>query len=208
MTEFWEKAFSSNEKMWGNNAVDNAYAVLELLKQEKAKDILIPGFGYGRNAKVFHDAGIKVSGIEISETAILKARKQFDNETIIHHGSVNNMPYDDVSYDAIYSYSLIHLLNQTERMNFLYNCYQQLKKNGLLVTVALSVNDHRYGMGNEIAQNTFMSPNGLSLYFYDEAAIKTEFMAYNIEQVEEITEPNKPNTNPFEKMWMVVCRKQ
>ena len=109
MAEFWEKAFSSNEKMWGNNAVDNAYTVLEMLKQEKAKDILIPGFGYGRNAKVFHDAGIKVSGIEISETAILKAGMQFDNETIIHHGSVNNMPYDDVSYDAIYSYSLIHL---------------------------------------------------------------------------------------------------
>ena len=62
-------------------------------------------------------------------------------------------------------------------------------------------------MGNEIAQNTFMSPNGLSLYFYDEAAIKTEFMAYNIERVEEITEPNKPNTKPFEKMWMVLCRK-
>ena len=40
-----------------------------ILNRDKVKDILIPGVGYGRNAKVFIDNGINVTGIEISKTA-------------------------------------------------------------------------------------------------------------------------------------------
>jgi hypothetical protein len=31
---------------------------------------LIPGIGYGRNAKLFIDNGLKVTGIEIADSAI------------------------------------------------------------------------------------------------------------------------------------------
>ena len=62
MSEFWEKVFRSNEKMWGENPTDNAYTVLKILKQRKVKNLLIPGFGYGRNAKVFHELPSKEQG--------------------------------------------------------------------------------------------------------------------------------------------------
>ena len=205
MPEFWETAFSTNPTMWGETPAENARTVLDLFQKHGIKTMLVPGFGYGRNAKVFHGQGIAVTGIEISETAIARARKYFGSEVVIHHGSVTDMPFDNALYDGIYSYSLIHLLNKTDRRKLIDACYQQLKSGGLMIFVALSVNDKRYGAGEEIAPNTFLSPHGLQLYFYDKAAIDDEFGNYGILVAKEI---NEPAANPNERFWMVVCRKK
>ncbi|KJD34277.1 methyltransferase [Tamlana nanhaiensis] len=204
MAEFWESAFKSNAKMWGETPTDNALYVLGILEKYHVKNLLIPGFGYGRNAKVFYDNGINVTGMEISKTAIQRARLYFNNTTTIHHGSVNNMPFDDAVYDAVYCYSLIHLLNITERQKLIKDCYNQLKPNGIMIFVALSVNDKRFGVGDQISKNTFYSPNGLNLYFYNKASINEEFGDYNLQIVKEI---NEPEESPNERHWMIICKK-
>ncbi len=205
MPEFWETAFSTNRTMWGDTPVDNARTVLHLFQEHGIQTMLVPGFGYGRNAKVFYEQGISVTGIEISETAIARAREHFDNSIVLHHGSVADMPFDNARFDGVYCYSLLHLLSPPDRSKLIDACYQQLKPGGLMVFVALSVNDNRYGAGEEIAPNTFLSPHGLPLYFYNEAAIDGEFGNYGILEAKEI---NEPKENPNERMWMVVCRKQ
>lgn len=204
MNEFWESAFRSNDKMWGETPTDNARNILELFQRNKIKSVLIPGFGYGRNAKVFYDKGFNVSGIEISKTAIERARKYFGNDVTIHHGSVTDMPFNKARYEAIYCYSLIHLLDKSNRLKLIKDCYFQLIPNGLMVFVALSTNDRRFSEGNEVSKNTFHSPHGLDLYFYEEAAVKEEFGDYNIIELKEI---NEPEENPNERHWMIVCKK-
>ena len=204
MNEFWETAFRSNNKMWGERPTDNSKNVLKLFQRNKFSNVLIPGFGYGRNAKVFYDNGFSVTGIEISKTAIERAEKYFGNDVTIHHGSVTDMPFDKARFESIYCYSLIHLLDKGGRLKLIEKCYSQLMPNGLMVFVALSINDKRYGIGDEIEKNTFHSPHGLKLYFYDKAAIKEEFRNYNIVEVKEI---NEPEDDPNERHWMVVCRK-
>ena len=154
MSEFWELAFSNNDKMWGESPTDNAGNVLNLLHRKKIKSILIPGFGYGRNAKVFYENGINVSGIEISKTAIKRARKYFKSDVTIHHGSVADMPFDNNKFEAIYCYSLIHLLGKAERKQLIKNCYAQLSSRGIMIFVALSTRDKRFGIGEKIEQNT------------------------------------------------------
>ena len=201
--EFWEKAFSSNARMWGEKATDNAYQVLEILKQHQVQNMLIPGFGYGRNAQVFHEAGIEVSGIEISETAIARARKHFKNDTTIHHGSVEQMPFDEKKYQAIYSYSLIHLLSKAERRRFIAMCHEQLEPGGIMVTVGLSTEDIRFGQGEYLGENTFRSHHGLKLFFYDQEAVQAEFADYGIIEQKIIHEPL---IEPQEKHWMIFSR--
>ena len=75
MTEFWEENFRENKTMWGFNPSDTAVMVKDFFLKNNIKNILIPGVGYGRNAKVFIDNGIKVTGIEISKTAIELAKE-------------------------------------------------------------------------------------------------------------------------------------
>jgi SAM-dependent methyltransferase len=190
--------------MWGESPTDNSKNILKLFQKYKFKSVLIPGFGYGRNAKVFYDNGFNVTGIEISKTAIERAKKYFGNDIPIYCGSVSDMPFDKAQFESIYCYSLIHLLDKADRLKLIENCYSQLSPNGLMVFVALSITDKRFGIGDEIEKNTFHSPHGLNLYFYDKAAIKEEFGNYNIIEVKEI---NEPEEDPNERHWMIVCKK-
>lgn len=60
--------------------------------------VLIPGFGYGRNAAPFLYNGFDVTGIEISETATELAKKHLGNNLKVYHGSVCDMPFNQEVY--------------------------------------------------------------------------------------------------------------
>lgn len=51
--------------------------------ENNVKNVLIPGIGYGRNAQIFIENGMTVTGIEISQTAIDLAYKHFGNNLTI-----------------------------------------------------------------------------------------------------------------------------
>lgn len=73
--EFWEENFKNKQKMWGEEAAPAARFASEHFKKNGIKTVLIPGIGYGRNAVPFLEVGMKVTGIEISETAVNLAKE-------------------------------------------------------------------------------------------------------------------------------------
>lgn len=90
--EFWEKAFLDKQLMWGEAPASAARDTAHLFKENGFQNVLIPGFGYGRNAKPFFDAGFKVTGIEISKTAISLSREFLGFHANIFEGSVDKNP--------------------------------------------------------------------------------------------------------------------
>ena len=209
MTEFWETSFKEKQEMWGWEPADSVRKTLELFKNKNIKDILIPGFGYGRNAKYFIDNGLNVTGIEISETAIELAKKHFDKSVKIYRGSVTEMPFDRELYDGIFCYSLIHLLNEQDRMKLIEDCYKQLKPNGYMVFVTISKRDFRFGQGTEISKDTFEPWKGLNLFFYDLDSIKLDFENFGLIENEEINEPEIDiEGKPKQKFLYIICQKQ
>ena len=208
MTEFWESSFRDKQEMWGWEPADATITTLELFKKHGLNKILIPGFGYGRNAKIFTDNGFKVTGIEISETAIDLAKKHFGDSMKVHHGSVSSMPFDQELYDGIFSYALIHLLSAKERIKLINDCYNQLKPNGYMVFVSISKMDFRYGQGKEISKDTFEPWSGLTLFFYDSDSIKSDFGNYDLIDAEIINEPLKDMVDkPSQRFWYIICKK-
>ena len=103
MTEFREAAFTENQLMWGREPTASAIFASDYFARTGAKDVLIPGIGYGRNAKEFLDHGMSVTGIEISDTAIALAQSRLNLVIPIHHGSVANMPCDSKLYDGVFA---------------------------------------------------------------------------------------------------------
>lgn len=200
MTEFWESSFQSKQMMWGEKPADCVHDVVALFKEQGVKNVLIPGYGYGRNAKPFIDSGFNVTGIEISQTAIDLAKKHSSNDILIHHGSVSAMPFDDVQYGGIFCYGLIHLLAKEERAKLIKDCCRQLLPGGYMVFVALSKNDASYGQGKELSNNTFLMPYGVTLFYYDADSIKNEFEDYTILEAKEIDES-------LRKFWQVTCKR-
>lgn len=207
MTDFWESSFRDKQEMWGWEPAHSAIETLELFKKHGLNKILIPGFGYGRNAKIFIDNGFDVTGIEISETAIGIAKKHFGNSIRIYNDSVGAMPFDHELYDGIFSYALVHLLNEKERAKLIKECYNQLRPEGYMVFVTISKMDFRYGKGKEVAKDTFEPWEGLNLFFYDSDSIKSEFGDYGLIDAVEINDPTDLGNKPPQKFWYIICKK-
>jgi SAM-dependent methyltransferase len=207
MVEFWESSFIENQMMWGPEPSDSAILTKDLFLENDVKEILIPGIGYGRNATVFLDNGINVTGIEISETAIDLARKN-GLDIKIFHGSVTDMPFDYKLYDGIFCYGLIYLLNKHDRNKFIKDCYDQLKPNGYMIFTAISKKAPMFQKGKKLGKDYFEIMKGLRMFFYDADSIKHEFGKYGLFEISEIDEPHKGKENipPF-KFLMVKCRK-
>lgn len=198
--EFWEKSFIEKQEMWGFEPSNSAVLTKDFFLQHAVKNILIPGIGYGRNAQIFRDNGITVTGIEISQTAIEMARKHYGTEMMIYHGSVTAMPYDHCQYDGIFCYALIHLLDSSEREKLIRDCYNQLAENGYMVFTAISKEAPTYGKGKFVSKDRYEIFEGVNMFFYDRDSIKAEFSKAGLIDITEITE-----NFPF---FLIKCRKR
>ncbi|WP_274307628.1 class I SAM-dependent methyltransferase [Solibacillus daqui] len=207
MSEFWEASFIENQMMWGFEPSDSAILTKDFFLEKNVKDILIPGIGYGRNAKVFIDNGINVSGIEISNTAIELARQNGLHMNIFH-GSVTDMPFENKLYDGIFCYALIHLLNSDEREKLIKDCYNQLKPSGYMIFTTISKDAPMFGKGKQLGKDYFETMAGVKMFFYDSESIEQEFGNYGMVDYSEIVEPHKnmEHKPPF-KFIMIKCRK-
>lgn len=188
MTEFWEEAFKDKQEMWGLTPAKSTVLTNDFFVEHGVKNVLIPGIGYGRNAKIFRDNGMTVTGIEISETAIGLSKKHFGNEIKIYHGSVTDMPFDNNSYDGIFCYGLIYLLDKPERVKLIQDCYNQLSEDGFMVFTAITKQAVTYGQGTNIGKERFEMFGGVKVFFYDQATIAEEFGKAGLFEITEVTE--------------------
>ena len=199
MTEFWEANFIEKQEMWGFEPSHSAILTRDLFVEKAVRNVLIPGIGYGRNARVFRDNGMAVTGIEISKTAIGMARKHYGTDMTIYHGSVVNMPFDNSLYDGIFCYALIHLLDNNDRAKLIRDCYNQLSGNGCMVFTAISKEAHTYGKGKFISKDRYEIFEGVKMYFYDRESIIAEFDQAGLFEIKEINE-----NQPF---FLIKCKK-
>jgi len=198
-TEFWESAFVEKQEMWGFEPAKSAIITKDFFVEKAVKNILIPGIGYGRNAQIFRDNGMTVTGIEISKTAIEMAKNHYGADMVIYNGSVTDMPFDDRLYDGIFCYALIHLLDSDERAKLIRDCYNQLSKDGYMVFAVISKKAPTYGTGKLIGKDRYEMFGGVKLFFYDEASIHAEFDQTGLFEITEVVE-----NYPF---FLVKCRK-
>ncbi len=199
MTEFWEKNFQEKQEMWGFEPAYSAQLASERFAVEGISKVLIPGIGYGRNAGVFTDKGMEVTGIEISQTAIEMAKKYFGSGLTLYHGSVTDMPFNKNLYEGIFCYALIHLLDGDERAKLVRDCYRQLSDNGLMIFTVITKDAPTYGQGAYLSKDRYEMFGGVNIFFYDEESVHAEFGQFGLIDITMVTE-----NYPF---FVITCRK-
>lgn len=208
MEEIWEASYREIQTSWGFEPSDSAVLARDIFLACGAREILIPGIGYGRNAKIFCTSGFHVTGIEISGTAIELAKSKNGLDIQIHHGSVMAMPFDNRMYDGIFCYALVHLLNARERKKFIGDCFRQIKPGGYMIFTVVSKKMAMHASGKQISKDRFEIKKGLTVFFYDEHSVKKEFGKYGLLEYEEMDEPVKHMENePPINMILVKCKK-
>ena len=185
--DYWEKRFLDGGKIWGDKPSRTAIYALELFKRHNANKILVPGAGYGRNTKIFTDANLDVTGIEISASAIELA-KNFNPKIQFFQGSVLDMPFDDKKYDGIYSCYVLHLFLKDDRISFLKKCFNQLRAKGYAFHVVFSDNEISFGKGERVEENTFESKPWRPVHYFTENDLKEHFKEFSVIETGEIEE--------------------
>lgn len=200
MTEFWEANFIDKQEMWGFEPAESTLLTKDFFVDNGVNNVLIPGIGYGRNAQIFRDNGMTVTGIEISKTAIDLAKKHCGMDLTIYHGSVTDMPFDDKKYDGIFCYALIHLLDDDERAKLIIDCYNQLTENGYMIFTAITKEAPNFGKGKLISKNRYEFHEGAKIFYYDKETVQTEFGNAGLFEIIDVNE-NQP-------MFLIKCRKE
>jgi len=195
MIEFWEESFQQKQAMWGFEPAQSTVWARDLFVVNGLKEVLIPGFGYGRNAALFRDSGMNVTGIEISATAIEIAKAHFGNEFKIFQGSVTDMPFDDKLYDGIFCFGLAYLLKAADRRKLISDCYKQLKPGGFMVFSVISTQATTYGQGRYLSKDRYEIFKGVRIYFYTPVAVRQEFGRYGLTDIIDMYEPH--SKQPF-----------
>lgn len=205
MTEFWEDAFSEKQMMWGLEPAASAVFAGRTFEGLGVSDVLIPGIGYGRNAMPFLDRGMSVTGIEISRSAIALARSKLGLKVPIHHGSVEDMPFDSREYDGIFCYGLIYLLDEEAREKLIRDCYRQLRRGGHMIFTVISKKAPMYGQGTRLGEDWYERLPNLTMFFHDSRSVERDFGPHGLIEHSEIDEPARGGAPlPFIN---VVCRR-
>ena len=208
MKEFWENYFRDQGTFWGFKSADSSLYAAKMFQAKNYKKVLIPGIGYGRNARPFLDAKMKVAGIEISSTALSLMKDHFPKIQAFC-GSVLDMPFEEVCYDGIYCYALLHLFNFHERKIIISNCCKQLNNGGAMIFSVISPESDMMKSGKQIGRNRRLLPNGSKVFFYDDEDIRKEFAKTGLAEIVDMEEPIKfMNDVPSMKFKMIICEKQ
>ena len=208
--EYWDRRYTAEGKIWGENPSLTALRALELFQKAGARSILVPGSGYGRHTAFFSKSGFEVTGIEISPVAVDLAR-QFDPLSRFYNASVLEMSseyglYDAVNrFDAVYCFNVLHLFLENQRAKFIQGCADRLKTNGRMFFSVFSEKETDFGKGTAVEENTFETRPGRPAHYFTEDDLKQHFARYLIKDMGLMEDPEDHGGKPHTHILRYIC---
>ena len=108
--------------------------IYEFLKPQPGMKILDIGCGTGNLSLELAKLGAEVTGVDISEAMLVKAREKAKKENLdieFYCADVHNLPFDDETFDAVVSLSALEFVPDLSEA--LKEAYRVLKPGGRLV---------------------------------------------------------------------------
>ena len=124
------------------------------------KKILDCGAGGGRPpTALFSYYGYETHGIDIAPERLRMAEefcRENEIEVEFKQGDMRNLPYEDNSFGLVFSYNTICHLSRKDTEVAMKEMLRVIMPKGFLFVNFLSVDDFRYGRGEEVAPNEFL----------------------------------------------------
>jgi SAM-dependent methyltransferase len=190
-TNFWDELVAGEALPWGAGA-SPAVDVLAAGLPSGAR-VLVPGCGYGRNARALAARGYRVTAIDTARGAIARAEREFaaPNLTYLCRDAFDPPPGP---YDGILCHFLLHLFRAPERARLVRTLAGTLAPGGRLLVTGLSTRCAFYGNGDELEPDTFSNPGWMPIHFYTPATLAAELAPLAILEAAERDEPEEKPT--------------
>lgn len=152
--QYWNNYYNKDEAP--KEPSQFAKDILSYLEEDKK--LIELGCGNGRDAVYFSQNGVHVVAIDQSELSIYNLQKNNSNNRIkfIADDFIKTDMLKESEHDYVYSRFTMHSITEEEEDMVLNRVYSTLKKEGLLLIEVRSVKDDIYGLGREVAKNTYI----------------------------------------------------
>lgn len=141
----WNARYGKWHHMWGDKPSPSAKHLLD--KLDDVSHILEVGFGYGRDALAFCQAGHSVTGLELSSVGLSDACQQIGSylrsgRAHLGIGEFTSAKLPHGSFDAVFSHRTLHLMGNNGLVDaFASRAAKVIKVGGLLVVSARDMRD-------------------------------------------------------------------
>jgi SAM-dependent methyltransferase len=95
------------------------YSRLIPFDELRGRDVLEIGCGTGVHARLLAEAGANVSAVDLTPTAVELTRRRLalhGLEADVREADAEQLPYDDATFDFVWSWGVIHHSSDTERV--------------------------------------------------------------------------------------------
>lgn len=125
---------------------------------EEGKELIELGCGNGRDSSLFARSGVKVTAIDQSEQSIknLQNNNLTNQIKFIADDFIKTKLLEEKTFDYVYSRFTMHSITEKEEDILLKRVYSALEDNGLFFIEVRSIKDDIFGLGEEIARNTYI----------------------------------------------------
>lgn len=205
----WEKNYSNNSEMFGENPSESAIKAVETFKKDGVVKILELGGGQGRDTIFFAKNGFHVYVLDYTETGI-EAIKQKAQQlglsqyiTAICHDVRCPLPFDNKIFDACYSHMLFCMAFTNKEIIFLSSEIRRiLKPDGLNVYTVRNISDPHYEKGIHRGEVMYEF-NGFIVHFFSKEKVEHLAKGFYIVSIDEFEESELPR-----KLYRVTLKKQ
>ena len=177
----FEKVYTSNNgATWTREEPHEE--LVKLIKNERIMPCktLEVGCGEGRDAIYLASRGFDVTAIDISETAIEKARENAKKAGVNIQFKVlnlNNLNELNEKFDFIIEWAIMHCIPFEKRKNYVKQVSEVLNENGKYFSICFNIQSPIFGnVGERIREGT-RAP-GIKIYFTPQEEIEDLFKEY------------------------------
>lgn len=162
--DYWQKQHLKYLTFdWIDKPTIFAQSITEYLP--KTGEMLELGCGQGQDSQYFAKKGYKVTATDFSDQGLELARKKTQKQNLnINYENVNltkKLPYEDESFDIVYSHLALHYFNKETTTQIFNEIDRVLKTQGIIAILVNTTDDNETKEGNKMIEKDLYEVNGI-----------------------------------------------
>lgn len=157
------------------------------VEKRPVQTVLDLGCGSGRYTIFLAEQGLKVSAIDIAQSAVDMTKDWLKFRGLtgdVRQASIEELPFPDASFDALVSFGVLdHVLAPVAKKG-IQEIRRVVKPGGLIHLNLRSTKAYHYGEGEQVEPGTFLIPDGpekgLAQHFWNEEEIEQAFAGLKV----------------------------
>jgi len=212
-TAFWDARYTRG-LVYGTEPTSVARQVAPLLRAHTARRLLEAGCGSGRDALLYAREGFEVTGTDISEQALCRARQRASAEGLRATFLLDDLVETRLptgTFDAAIAIHLVHLHLEDGRRAMVNQLWRLTRDAGLIVMANYSTREAGFDTWQRHGErNTRIDPKGKIVHFFDEDDLRALLPPdrFEILTLEEVDLAEVPDSGPVtHREWLAVARR-